>query len=153
LVNSDIHIGLAAPKKPLKDYFYKNVDADEMLFIHRGKGTLRTQLGNILFEYGDALLPNWKHIPVGYHGRASSIFVSGTNFHRPKGQINATDATPPIFSATKRLDIELEMATIIGKTIPLAIPLMLIKRKIMFLVLRFSTIGRHAIFSVGNMYR
>jgi homogentisate 1,2-dioxygenase len=56
LVNSDIHIGLAAPKKSLTGYFYKNVDADEMLFIHRGTGTLRTQLGNIPFEYGDYLI-------------------------------------------------------------------------------------------------
>jgi homogentisate 1,2-dioxygenase len=56
LVNSDIHIGLAAPKKSLTQYFYKNVDADEMLFIHRGSGTLRTQLGNIPFEYGDFLI-------------------------------------------------------------------------------------------------
>jgi homogentisate 1,2-dioxygenase len=56
LVNSDIHIGLAAPKKSLRDYFYKNVDADEMLFIHQGSGTLRTQLGNIPFEYGDYLI-------------------------------------------------------------------------------------------------
>ncbi|MBJ7428105.1 MAG: fumarylacetoacetate hydrolase family protein, partial [Bacteroidia bacterium] len=74
-----------------------------------------TNVGMMFRPNGDALLPNWKHIPVGYHGRASSIFVSGQNFHRPKGQINATDATPPTFSATKRLDIELEMATIIGK--------------------------------------
>ncbi|MBJ7428104.1 MAG: homogentisate 1,2-dioxygenase [Bacteroidia bacterium] len=56
LVNADIHIGLAAPKKSLRDYFYKNADADEMLFIHRGTGTLRTQLGNIPFEYGDYLI-------------------------------------------------------------------------------------------------
>ncbi|MEZ4824782.1 MAG: homogentisate 1,2-dioxygenase [Bacteroidia bacterium] len=56
LVNSDIHIGLAAPRKSLKDYFYKNADADEMLFIHRGSGTLRTFLGNIPFEYGDYLI-------------------------------------------------------------------------------------------------
>jgi homogentisate 1,2-dioxygenase len=56
LVNSDVHIGLAAPRKSLRDYFYKNVDADEMLFIHQGKGTLRTQLGNIPFEYGDYLI-------------------------------------------------------------------------------------------------
>jgi fumarylacetoacetase len=67
----------------------------------------------------NALLPNWKHLPVGYHGRASSIFVSGTDFHRPKGQINASDTTLPIFSPTKRLDIELEMATIIGKNNPI----------------------------------
>ena len=56
LVNSDIHIGLAAPKKSLTQYFYKNVDADEMLFVHRGTGTLRTQLGNIPFKYGDYLI-------------------------------------------------------------------------------------------------
>lgn len=78
-----------------------------------------TNVGMMFRPNGDALLPNWKHIPVGYHGRASSIFVSGTDFHRPKGQINATDATPPTFSATKRLDIELEMATIIGKNNPI----------------------------------
>jgi fumarylacetoacetase len=78
-----------------------------------------TNVGMMFRPNGDALLPNWKHIPVGYHGRASSIFVSGQNFHRPKGQINTTDATPPAFSATKRLDIELEMATIIGKNNPI----------------------------------
>ncbi len=56
LVNQDIHIGLAAPKKSLRDYFYKNADADELLFVHRGTGTLRTFIGNISFEYGDYLL-------------------------------------------------------------------------------------------------
>ena len=56
LVNTDIHIGLAAPKKSLTEYFYKNADADEMLFVHRGTGTLRTMLGNIPFEYGDYLI-------------------------------------------------------------------------------------------------
>ncbi len=56
LVNSDVHVGLAAPKKSLRDYFYKNADADEMLFIHRGTGKLRTFLGNIDFEYGDYLI-------------------------------------------------------------------------------------------------
>jgi homogentisate 1,2-dioxygenase len=56
LVNNDIHIGLAAPKKSLRNYFYKNADADEVLFVHRGSGTLRTQLGNIPFEYGDYLI-------------------------------------------------------------------------------------------------
>jgi homogentisate 1,2-dioxygenase len=56
LVNSDIHVGLAAPRKSLREYFYKNADADEMLFIHKGSGTLRTMLGNIPFEYGDYLI-------------------------------------------------------------------------------------------------
>lgn len=56
LVNSDIYVGLAAPRKSLRDYFYKNADADELLFVHRGTGTLRTFLGNIRFEYGDYLV-------------------------------------------------------------------------------------------------
>ncbi|RMG84693.1 MAG: homogentisate 1,2-dioxygenase [Bacteroidetes bacterium] len=56
LVNQDIHIGLAAPRQSLRSYFYKNADADELLFIHKGKGTLRTFVGNIPFEYGDYLI-------------------------------------------------------------------------------------------------
>ncbi|MCK0160768.1 homogentisate 1,2-dioxygenase [Allomuricauda sp. F6463D] len=56
LVNNDVHVGLAAPKKSITDYFYKNADADEMLFIHKGSGTLKTFLGNIPFEYGDYLI-------------------------------------------------------------------------------------------------
>ncbi len=56
MVNSDIHIGLAAPKKSMTEYFYKNADADEMLFIHKGSGTLKTLVGNIRFEYGDYLI-------------------------------------------------------------------------------------------------
>lgn len=56
LVNRDCAIGLAAPRKSLRTYFYKNADADEMLFIHKGTGTLRTFMGNIPFEYGDYLI-------------------------------------------------------------------------------------------------
>lgn len=56
LVNNDVYVGLAAPKKSLTEYFYKNADADEMLFIHKGSGTLKTFLGNIPFEYGDYLI-------------------------------------------------------------------------------------------------
>ncbi len=56
LFNSDCHIGLAAPKQSMTSYFYKNADCDEMLFIHKGKGTLRTFMGNIPFEYGDYLI-------------------------------------------------------------------------------------------------
>jgi len=55
-VNSDLHIGLAAPKSFSKEYFYKNGDADELLFIHVGSGTLRTNYGNIPFKYGDYLI-------------------------------------------------------------------------------------------------
>lgn len=56
LVNSDCHIVLASPKKSLRDYFYKNADCDEVIFIHEGSGTLRTQLGNIPFVSGDYLM-------------------------------------------------------------------------------------------------
>lgn len=56
LVNNDVHLGLAAPRTSMKDYFYKNADADELLFIHKGKGVLKTFLGNIPFEYGDYLI-------------------------------------------------------------------------------------------------
>ena len=56
LVNSDVQIILAAPQQSLREYFYKNADADEMLFIHKGSGTLRTMLGNLKFAYGDYLL-------------------------------------------------------------------------------------------------
>jgi homogentisate 1,2-dioxygenase len=53
LVNRDVHIGVAAPQASLREYFYKNADADELLFIHRGSGRLRTMFGTLPFEYGD----------------------------------------------------------------------------------------------------
>lgn len=56
LVNTDVHISLASPRKSMTKYFYKNADADELIFVHQGSGKLRTQLGNIDFEYGDYLL-------------------------------------------------------------------------------------------------
>lgn len=56
LLNSDCTIGLAAPQSSTQDYFYKNADADEMLFVHRGSGVLKTFMGNIPFEYGDYLI-------------------------------------------------------------------------------------------------
>ncbi|MEL6560585.1 MAG: homogentisate 1,2-dioxygenase [Bacteroidota bacterium] len=56
LLNNDVEVSLAAPQQSMKDYFYKNADCDELLFIHKGSGTLRTHLGNIPFEYGDYLL-------------------------------------------------------------------------------------------------
>jgi fumarylacetoacetase len=56
--------------------------------------------------------PNWKHLPVGYHGRASSIVVSGTPIHRPKGQIKLSDSELPVYCPTQKLDFELEVAFI-----------------------------------------
>ena len=74
-----------------------------------------TNVGSMFRDPENALLPNWKHLPVGYHGRASSIVVSGTPVYRPKGQIKSPDAAAPIFGPTKQLDFELEMAFITGK--------------------------------------
>jgi len=74
-----------------------------------------TNVGIMFRDPANALLPNWKHIPVGYHGRASSIVVSGAQIHRPKGQIKPADATLPVFSPTRQLDFELETAFVIGK--------------------------------------
>ena len=56
LTNNDVTLWLSSPRESMTDYFYKNVDADEVIFIHKGKGTLLTQLGNIQFDYGDYLV-------------------------------------------------------------------------------------------------
>lgn len=56
LVNSDLHISLAAPRKSMTDYFYKNSQADEVIFVHHGTGTLKSGFGNIKFRYGDYLI-------------------------------------------------------------------------------------------------
>jgi len=68
-----------------------------------------TNVGSMFRDPKNALLPNWKHLPVGYHGRASSIVVSGTPIHRPAGQIKPGDGAP-VFSASRKLDFELEVA-------------------------------------------
>lgn len=74
-----------------------------------------TNVGIMFRDPANALLPNWKHLPVGYHGRASSIVVSGTPIHRPKGQTKADDAPAPTFGPCRLLDFELEVAFITGK--------------------------------------
>jgi fumarylacetoacetase len=74
-----------------------------------------SNIGSMFRDPSNPLLPNWKHLPVGYHGRASSIIVSGKNIHRPKGQIMPLDSETPIFSKSNRVDFELEMGYIIGK--------------------------------------
>jgi len=71
-----------------------------------------TNVGSMFRDPKHALLPNWKHLPVGYHGRPSSIVVSGTPIHRPKGQLKPVDTEPPIFSPSRKLDFELEVAFI-----------------------------------------
>ena len=74
-----------------------------------------TNVGTMFRGPENALKPNWKHLPVGYHGRASSIVVSGTELHRPKGQILPPDSDDtPVFDACKLCDFELEMGFLTG---------------------------------------
>ncbi len=85
-----------------------------------------TNVGTMFRDPDNALLPNWLHIPVGYHGRSSSIIPSGIPIHRPQGQTLPNDATEPVFGPSKLVDFELEMAFIttdandLGEPIPIA---------------------------------
>jgi fumarylacetoacetase len=74
-----------------------------------------TNVGAMFRDAENALLPNWKHLPVAYHGRASSIIPSGVPIHRPKGQFKDPDMEKPAFGPSRRLDFELELAFITGK--------------------------------------
>ncbi|MEZ4821745.1 MAG: fumarylacetoacetase [Ignavibacteria bacterium] len=73
-----------------------------------------TNVGIMFRGKENALMPNWLHIPVAYHGRASSVVLSGTEIVRPKGQTKADDAEMPAFGPTKLLDFELEMGFFVG---------------------------------------
>ena len=76
-------------------------------------------VGCMFRDPNNALLPNWKHIPVGYHGRSSSIILSGIPVHRPKGQQKPDENSPPVFGPCKLLDFELEMGFITYEGKPL----------------------------------
>jgi len=87
LLNSDCHIGLAAPTESLTNYFYKNADADELIFVHKGKGKLRTFLGNINFEYGDYLIiPRGMIYQIEFETSENRLFYveSFAPFYTPK---------------------------------------------------------------------
>ena len=71
-------------------------------------------IGTMFRGKDNALMPNWKHLPVGYHGRASSVIVSGEPIRRPNGQTRPVDTEPPVFGPCKLLDFELEMAFFVG---------------------------------------
>ena len=73
-----------------------------------------TNVGTMLRGPDKALQPNWRWLPVAYHGRASSVVVSGTDFHRPLGQTKPDGADAPVFGPTRALDFELEMAAVVG---------------------------------------
>lgn len=74
-----------------------------------------TNVGIMLRGADNALMPNWLHLPVAYHGRASSVVVSDTDIERPNGQTKADDAAAPTFGPTKSLDFELELGIFIGQ--------------------------------------
>ena len=75
-----------------------------------------SNVGSMFRDANNPLLPNWKHLPVGYHGRSSSIVISGTPIKRPWGQIKPPTAESPIFQPSQQMDFELEVAFVIGKS-------------------------------------
>ncbi len=85
LFNTDVYVGLAAPRKSLTDYFYKNADADELLFVHKGSGILKTIFGEIPFEYGDYLL-----IPRGV--------IYQISFNTTDNRLLITESFHPIYT-------------------------------------------------------
>jgi fumarylacetoacetase len=73
-----------------------------------------TNLGRLFRPDSEPLLPNWRHLPVGYHGRAGTVVVSGTPVVRPSGQTKAPQEDAPRYGSSRRLDIELELAFVVG---------------------------------------
>jgi fumarylacetoacetase len=82
-----------------------------------------TNVGTMIRGADNALQPNWLHLPVGYHGRSSSVVVSGTDIRRPRGQTKAADADRPSFGPCKLMDFELEMGFFVGPGNPLGEPI------------------------------
>ncbi|TDT43708.1 fumarylacetoacetase [Maribacter spongiicola] len=125
-VRLDIQKLLISENSPLKNHpevFVSQQDAKMHLPVHVGDYTdfyssieHATNVGKMFRDPENALLPNWRHIPVGYHGRASSIVVSGTNIHRPMGQVKTNEMEVPVFKASGNLDFELEMGFVVGKS-------------------------------------
>ncbi len=113
---------LEKDEKAIENCFFELDEVEMLMPVHVSNYTdfyssieHATNVGKMFRDPENALLPNWKHLPVGYHGRASSIVVSGMDFHRPKGQTKAANEVAPSFGPTKQLDFELEMAFIVNK--------------------------------------
>ena len=73
-----------------------------------------TNVGTMFRDPDNALMPNWLHIPIGYNGRASTVVVSGTDIHRPNGQLKGPNDEAPRFGPCQKLDIELELGAVVG---------------------------------------
>ncbi len=82
-----------------------------------------TNVGSMFRGRDNALMPNWLHLPVAYHGRASSVVVSGRDIRRPRGQTRPDDSKPPVFGPSRLLDFELEMGFFVGPGNPLGDPI------------------------------
>lgn len=113
---------LSKDQKTIEACFYEEDQVQMILPLHIANYTdfyssleHATNVGTLFRGAENALKPNWKHLPVGYHGRASSIIVSGVDIHRPKGQTKPKDTVAPIFGPSKQLDFELEMAFVVNK--------------------------------------
>lgn len=108
---------LQSKQHHVEQSFYKQSEVEMLMPVEVGDYTdfysseeHATNVGTMFRDPDNALLPNWKHIPVGYHGRASSIIISGVPVHRPKGQTRPDPEKPPVFGPSKLLDFELETA-------------------------------------------
>lgn len=97
---SEVEMLLPAQIGDYTDFYASKYHASNVGMMFRGKD--------------NALMPNWTHLPVGYHGRASSVVLSGTDVRRPLGQMKPADATEPVFGPCRQLDYELEMGWLIG---------------------------------------
>jgi fumarylacetoacetase len=73
-----------------------------------------TNMGRMFRPDADPLLPNWRWLPVGYHGRTGTVAVSGTDVVRPRGQLKPPDADAPVYAPSRKLDIELELGFVVG---------------------------------------
>ncbi|HEV8064214.1 MAG TPA: fumarylacetoacetase [Acidimicrobiales bacterium] len=82
-----------------------------------------TNVGRLFRPDSDPLTPNWKHLPIGYHGRAGTVVVSGTGIHRPRGLRKGPDDAAPVFAPSGRLDVEVEVGFVVGLGSGLGVPI------------------------------
>jgi homogentisate 1,2-dioxygenase len=114
MVNSECAIGLAAPKKSQTEYFYKNADADEMWFVHKGSGVLKTHMGNIPFEYGDYLIiPRGMIFQLHFNGTDNRLLFceSHSPYYTPRRYKNSQGQLlehSPFCERDYKLPVELE---------------------------------------------
>lgn len=121
LIQDELQSNNSLLKSKFNEFFYRQSHVTMHLPIRIGDFTdfysSEHHAENVgkLFRDGPSLTPNWKHMPLAYNGRASSIVVSGTDIYRPKGQFIKEGSEFPTYGPTNFLDFELELATIIGK--------------------------------------